>query len=184
MYLIYLHRNLENGLVYVGYTGQEFPEQRWQGGRGYKTNHRFYSAILEYGWRHFAHEIIEKNIASKEETLAREAYWIQFYHAADPKYGYNVVNKKIKEKNGRKQFTFQSEETRQRHLETAKKNGKMNSQKVQCVETGMIFESQTAAAHWCGMKNSSQICAHLNGSAKSAGKHPDTKIRLHWKRVE
>ena len=185
MYLIYKHTNLENGLVYIGYTGQSLPEDRWKGGRGYKKSHRFYSAILEYGWLHFSHEIIESNILTKEEALARETFWIQYYNAADPKYGYNIINKQPKQnKIKRKTFTFQSEETKMRQREGARKGGKAQAQKVQCIETNRIFSSQTEAAHWCGLSNSSQISLFLNGKAKSAGRHPETNVKLHWRRVE
>lgn len=180
MFLIYKHTNLE---IYIGYTGEQLPEQRWKGGRGYHNSHRFYSAILEYGWRNFSHEIIENNILTKEKALEREAFWIAHYRAADPAYGYNMVNKHPKIKS-RKQFTFKSEETRARQREGASKGGKAQSQRVQCLETQMIFDSQTEAARWCGLHSGSQISLHLNGKAQSAGRHPETNIKLHWKRVE
>lgn len=52
MFLIYKHTNLENGMVYIGLTEQSV-ERRWRNGRGYKDNPYFFSAIVEYGWKHF-----------------------------------------------------------------------------------------------------------------------------------
>jgi group I intron endonuclease len=56
--------------------------------------------------------------------------------------------------------------------------------KVQCVETGQIFNSFQEAADWAGIKNGSDISAYLSGKQKSAGKHPVTKEKLHWKLIE
>ena len=52
--------------------------------------------------------------------------------------------------------------------------------KVKNIETGLIFESAAAAARWCGLADRSSITKHLTQHTKSAGKHPDLKIPLHW----
>ena len=52
--------------------------------------------------------------------------------------------------------------------------------RVQCIETQQIFNSRVDAAKWCGLKSSSSITQNINGSKKSAGKHPDTGEKLHW----
>lgn len=36
---------------------------------------------------------------------------------------------------------------------------------------------------WCGLKGSSDIGNQIKGKTKSAGKHPDTKEKLHWEWV-
>ena len=56
---------------------------------------------------------------------------------------------------------------------------------VQCIETQQIFPSVREAANWCGLKSSSPIKDYLagRGSYKSAGKHPETKEKLHWKYI-
>lgn len=56
-----------------------------------------------------------------------------------------------------------------------------NSVKVQCIETGQIFNSRKEAAEWCGLKSASGISEYLAGKKKSAGKHPITGEKLHWK---
>lgn len=54
---------------------------------------------------------------------------------------------------------------------------------VQCIETGQIFECIVDAAKWCGQKTGYGIGQCCLGKAKSAGKHPSTGVRLHWRYV-
>lgn len=56
--------------------------------------------------------------------------------------------------------------------------------KVRCIETGEIFNSCKEAAAWCGLKSGTGIGDYLAGRKKSAGKHPQTKIPLHWEEVK
>lgn len=58
------------------------------------------------------------------------------------------------------------------------------SKKVQCIETGQIFTSRAEAAQWCGLASGSSISANLSGKKKSAGKHPETGEKLHWKNID
>lgn len=52
---------------------------------------------------------------------------------------------------------------------------------VQCLNTSKIFESMSAAAKWCGLKDyGKSIKACCNGQQKTAGNHPETKERLTW----
>lgn len=69
--------------------------------------------------------------------------------------------------------------------ESGKKNAPDNKTKVRCNETGVVFDSLTAAADWCGISISC-ISAFLTGSKKklSAGKHPITKEKLTWSYVD
>ena len=57
---------------------------------------------------------------------------------------------------------------------------------IQCIETGEIFRNATQAAKWCGLKIQTSILDYLHqrGGRKSAGKHPITGEKLHWKYVE
>lgn len=58
------------------------------------------------------------------------------------------------------------------------------SHAVICVETGELFESLKLAAKWCNIKNSPMIGQVCLGRRKSAGKHPITGEKLHWKYAE
>lgn len=57
---------------------------------------------------------------------------------------------------------------------------------IQCIETGEIFPNATQAAHWCGLKVNTSILdyLHQHNGRKSAGKHPITGEKLHWKYIE
>lgn len=57
---------------------------------------------------------------------------------------------------------------------------KAHGVKVRCIETNMEFNSATEAAQWCGIKRCSNITDCAKGKNKSAGKHPETKVPLHW----
>ena len=58
------------------------------------------------------------------------------------------------------------------------------SKKVYCIQTGQIFNSYKEAALWAGLKSGTSISNYLAGNKKSAGKHPETGEKLHWKKVQ
>ena len=58
------------------------------------------------------------------------------------------------------------------------------NKKYLCLETNQIFSSAAEAGKWCGLKSFRSISSCCNGIAKSAGKHPVTGEKLHWKYVE
>lgn len=120
MYQIYKH-TVPNGKVYIGYTSQK-TYTRFNGGNNYKFNAEFYSDIVEYGWKNVTHEVLEE-VATKEQALERECYYIQLYHSYDPEYGYN------------------------KHT-----NVKYNKHDtIICVETGETYPTMTEAAAACGL---------------------------------
>jgi group I intron endonuclease len=53
-----------------------------------------------------------------------------------------------------------------------------------CVELDRLFEGGAPQAEREGVANAASIRSHLCGRNKSAGKHPITKEKLHWQRVE
>lgn len=56
-----------------------------------------------------------------------------------------------------------------------------NSKAVRNIETGKVFDTIKDAAKWAGLKSVSTIGQNCRGEKKSAGKHPDTGEKLHWK---
>ena len=60
---------------------------------------------------------------------------------------------------------------------------KTNSKQVYCKELDMIFDSATDGAIYIGA-TVSNVIACCRGKRKSVGKHPETKIPLHWEYVE
>lgn len=83
---VYKHTTPSNK-VYIGITHMK-PEYRWNHGRGYKTNHHFYKAILKYGWENITREILATGLTQDQaETLERE--YIFQYRSYDKRFGYN-----------------------------------------------------------------------------------------------
>lgn len=89
VYCVYVHKNKENGKVYIGQT-KDVKERFARCGSNYKNNNYFYSAIQKYGWDGFEHEILAYNL-SKEEANEMERYYIQEFDATNPEKGYNIA---------------------------------------------------------------------------------------------
>ena len=76
-----------------------------------------------------------------------------------------------------------SEESKNKIREKLTGNKNPSAKKVQCIETGEIFDTIKQAGEWCHIGHS-DIAALIRGKQKSAGKHPSTGEKLHWKYVE
>lgn len=87
-YSIYMHENKINHKKYIGMTGQ-LVEERWQGGKNYRTCIAFNRAIQKYGWDNFEHIILFTGL-SREEACDKEIELIAELHTTDPEYGYNI----------------------------------------------------------------------------------------------
>lgn len=57
------------------------------------------------------------------------------------------------------------------------------ARKVRCIETQQVFDTIKEASMWCNIGHS-DIAASIAGRQKSAGKLPNTKVKLHWEYVE
>lgn len=86
MYIVYLHTNKVNGMIYIGMTCRTL-EERWNS--GYQGNPHFYRAIKKYGRDAFKHEVLAENL-EKEEAEQLERFYISKYNSTDPKIGYNI----------------------------------------------------------------------------------------------
>ena len=161
-YCIYMHINVHNHKVYIGQTCLN-PNDRWRKGRGYKHCPRFYEAIQKHGWDAFDHLILHEGL-TKEQADSYEQYYIERYNSGNEQYGYNC--------RGSGHYTAQPN----------KVHGK--SKAVICLETGRIFQNLSDATAWCGLKSTSSISIACTGKRQSAGKHPITGEKLHWKFVE
>lgn len=98
---VYKHTNIENGKCYIGITCKP-PEQRWEGGNGYRHNAYMTNAIEKYGWDAFMHEILYRDL-SQDQALELERELIAEYRSADRRYGYNI------ESGGRKKGAYAPE---------------------------------------------------------------------------
>lgn len=170
-YVVYVHTNKINGKRYVGITNNI--TKRWYGkGKKYSNCPHFWAAIQKYGWDNFTHEIIERGL-SREEANDAEVYYIAKFRTREKEYGYNIqeggkvvptmagkhhseaTKKKMRESAlGR----IISDEQRRKHSEFMR--GYMvgsrnpNSTPVRCINTGEVFECQTAAAKAKGVSAS------------------------------
>lgn len=78
-------------------------------------------------------------------------------------------------------------ETKAKISKTLKENGSSkgannpSARAVVCLETGEVFQTMQDAAKWCGQKCITSIAKSCKGEVKSAGKHPITNEKLHWK---
>lgn len=86
-FVVYVHTS-PSGKKYVGITRRAVC-QRWQNGRGYIGNQKFYRAILKYGWDNFTHEIVASKL-SESEALELEEKLIEEYDSFNN--GYNQTS--------------------------------------------------------------------------------------------
>lgn len=200
-YVIYLHRNKINNMVYIGQTNQNPPSRRWNNGNGYRHNQKFFFAIQKYGWDNFEHIILKDNL-TLDEANYYEQFYISQYQSDIREKGYNLTS-------GGKNYT-PSEETieklRQSHLgykpteeqkrknslsnigkhnrlhtkEEKKKISEAKKKKVICLNTGQVFNSIEEAANWCNLKGWGHISEVCKKKRQSSGKHPVTNEPLKW----
>lgn len=202
MYTIYLHKNKINNKVYIGQTIQNNLNDRWKNGLGYKTCTYFYYAIQKYGWDNFEHIVLEQSDNwTQEELDQREQYYIHLYQSNNPQYGYNITKggqNSISPNALPKALEWMQQHPdfgkaraqdmlkwQQEHPEEILKMRRINAQKatnarkkkVQCIETGKIFESASAAARETPKTSQSKICMVCRGQRATCGSY-------HWKYVE
>lgn len=199
IYTIYLHRNIINNKVYIGQTCQK-PKDRWKNGSGYVTCKYFYSAIQKYGWDNFEHIILEQQECTQDIANEIEKYYIEKYDSTNPKKGYNITNggntvspnmnkaiidwmKKHPEfglARAQDMLKWQKEhpiEALEMKRINAKKATAARRKKVRCIETGIVYESASAAARIVPKTTQSKICMVCKGKRKTCG-------GFHWKYEE
>ena len=88
---MYAHINKHNNKKYVGITSKPKVEHRWNGGRGYKENTHFASAIKKYGWDGFEHIILFDELSENQAKLL-ECLLIAIWKTQDNAYGYNMTS--------------------------------------------------------------------------------------------
>lgn len=104
--VIYAIRCRRTGRVYIGRTyrlDQRIKEHFSELRRGLKsictypgrTVSQFQSDYNKYGEESFDVWVIERDVPP-ERCKEREAYWISEYNSADPRFGYNRLDEKLK----------------------------------------------------------------------------------------
>lgn len=85
-FVVYIHRNLINGKVYIGQTCNL--SERWRsGGKNYFNSIKFFNAIKKYGWNNFSHEVLYDNL-NQEAANTLEKELIEKYDSINN--GYNL----------------------------------------------------------------------------------------------
>ena len=170
MYTVYIHKNKINNKIYVGLTKQS-PQQRWRdGGKGYKSQKKFWRAIKKYGWDNFEHIIIQDKLNEKQASLLEQEL-IKLYDSINN--GYNIdlggttTNHSLETINKIKNSMYghyHTEETKQKISENKEKFKKP----VICYETKEEYESIQNAFEKTGIDKTS-ISRVCSGKAITAG---------------
>lgn len=84
-----MYTNDLNGKVYIGRTKNTLEQRAQRNGRNYAESSRFFDAISECGWEHFAPTVLADNL-TLEQANELEAYYISLYRSTDPELGYNI----------------------------------------------------------------------------------------------
>lgn len=80
-YVVYIHKNISNGKVYVGQTCNL--SERWRNnGKNYFNSIKFYNAIKKYGWNNFTHEVVYSNL-NKQAADKLEKELIHKYNSIE-----------------------------------------------------------------------------------------------------
>ena len=181
-YKVYTHTT-PSGKIYVGITSLSMQRRR---SSGYTNNPHFSRAIKKYGWENIRTDVVYDNL-SKSEACQLEILQIEQLHSNDERYGYNIssggeshngchfnhseeTKQKISEHNSRHWLGKKRPPLSEKHkqqLITSK------CLKVECVETGMIYNSVTDAMKDTGASHISKCC---KGKAKTSGGY-------HWRYV-
>ena len=167
---VYLHKNKINKKVYIGITRQSTHERWRAGGRGYKSQKKFWNAIQKYGWDNFEHIVLHKNLTELQAIEIETELIIQWDSVQN---GYNsrpgggVTNhsRETLEK-------MRKSKTGQRHsMETKKKMSESKNyakRAVICLETNVEYRSLQEAQDDTGT-DSSSISRVCYGTQKTAG---------------
>jgi group I intron endonuclease len=90
VYLITCHGN---GRVYVGSAANCF-RHRWSVHKNTATKSQHANRIFQRNWNKYGAELFSFKViefCSRDDCIAREQYWIEYYDAANPKNGMNIA---------------------------------------------------------------------------------------------
>ena len=166
---IYKHTCRLNGWSYIGQTAAANVKYRWgRNGKWYQNQKIFWTAIQEFGWDNFDHEILETDILTLKEANERECFWIEFYHTwiGDPNcHGYNTM------RGGGNNWYIASDETREKMRQA--KLGKFHTdeykrelskifggQEIICIETQQVYLGKNEAERQTGIRHIGECCNH------------------------
>ena len=188
-WVIYVHTLILDGRKYIGQTNDI--KARWKPS-AYKTCTKFYNAIQEYGWNNFSHEILYDNLTLEEankleeELIAKyntinngfnlDSGGLNHLHSEETKIKMSNTRKGVPKTEAHKKAISEGLKKYERTPEHNRNNQlAQHRKKVQCIETGIIYESLSDAERKTGILGET-ISRNCRGKQKSAS-------GLHWRFV-
>lgn len=186
-WVIYIHTLTLDGRKYIGQTNDI--HSRWKPS-AYKTCTKFYNAIQEYGWNNFTHEIIYDNLTLEEANELEEKLIAEYdtinngfnldsgglnhLHSQETKNKMSKTRKGIPKSEEHKKAISEALKKYERTPEHNRNNQLAQHRKeVQCIETGIIYESLADAERKTGILGET-ISRNCRGKQKSASGY-------HWR---
>lgn len=186
-WVVYVHTLIIDGRKYIGQTNDI--HTRWKPS-AYKTCTKFYNAIQEYGWNNFTHEILYDNLTLEEankleeELIAKydtinngfnlEYGGLNHLHSEETKIKMSNMRKGVPKSEEHKQAISKALKEHKRTPEHNRNNQLAQHRKeVQCIETGIIYESLADAERKTGILGET-ISRNCRGKQKTAS-------GLHWR---
>jgi len=186
-WVIYMHTLILDGRKYIGQTNDI--HARWKPS-AYKTCTKFYNAIQQYGWDNFTHEILYDNLTLEEankleeELIAKydtinngfnlDSGGLNHLHSQETKDKMSKTRKGVPKSEEHKKAISEALKKYERTPEHNRNNQLAQHRKeVQCIETGIIYESLADAERKTGILGET-ISRNCRGKQKSASGY-------HWR---
>lgn len=200
--LKYGWNNFEHIILYTNLTQNEANFYEEQLIKQYKSTDDKYGYNIQTGGKNYSHSEVTKKKIGKANSIAllgnkwseehRQLMSNKFKGKGNPFYGkHHTAETKhlisIHRKGklvGADHPMYGKHHTNEALIKISKNRTGKGGKKIQCIETGEIFNCMMDAARWCGLATSCSIGQNCMGKTKSAGKHPITKKPLHWKYIE
>lgn len=196
--------NFEHLILYTNLSQEEANKLEEELILKYDSTNDLFGYNIKFGGNNHAHtEETKKKIGEANRQAQLGKKWSEeqkalmsklFSGKNNPFYGkrHSEETKKLisehrKGKLAGKEHPFYGQKHTQETLEKISENRKgKGGKKIQCINTGEIFDCMMDAARWCGLANASsigQVC-NKTGKQKTAGRHPITNEKLLWQFVE
>lgn len=178
--------------IYIGQTNRSL-EKRANHGEGYIHSTYFYAAIKKYGFENFKVEILKDNL-TLEEANYWEVYYINFFDSTNRLKGYNISkggdNRTLSKEARLRSSERMKKNNPMKNPEIAKKVSKKNKgrklseeakqnisnghkKRLECIETGEIFESCQQAG-----KKYNVDPTNISRAARGI---TQTSAKMHWR---
>lgn len=166
-YSVFMYTNKQNEKKYIGYSSLSPLSIKMRGEKYFKGNSAMLSDFQTFGIENFSFEVLESEL-TKEEAQIKKVQYVSKYETSNPDKGYNSY--------------LPSYDTEGKRIKKSYYTHKERTIHYYCVELDQTFESSKLAELATGI-DSSSIRKAARGERHSAGKHPETGEKLHWREV-